>query len=171
MLKQTYEAFHKTGKKVIVILNVGGVIETAPIQDYADAILLAWQPGLEAGNSIVDVLTGQSTPSGKLPMTWPIALDNIPSTKNFPDGFTWREEMLMSPAEICKLPNLGNTRYEEGLNVGYRFFQTANKEVSYPFGFGMSYTNFKYSDAKVQRRGDKYIASVTITNTGNYSGK
>ena len=171
MLRQTYEAFHQRGKKVIVILNVGGTIETAPIQQYADAILLAWQPGLEAGNSIADVLTGNANPSGKLPMTWPIALADHPSTKNFPNGFTWREEMFMSPEEICKLPNLGETRYEEGMNVGYRYFQTENKEVSYPFGYGMSYTEFDYSDAKVQRKGNKYIATVTVTNTGNYPGK
>ena len=171
MLKQTYEAFNKRGKKVIVILNVGGVIETAPIQKYADAILLAWQPGLEAGNSIVDVLTGKSTPSGKLPMTWPVTLTDIPSTKNFPDGFTWREEMMMSHEDINKLPHLGETNYEEGMDVGYRYFQTSNKEVSYPFGFGMSYTDFEYSDAKIQRKGDKYIASVVVKNTGDYPGK
>ena len=171
MLKQTYEAFHNQGKKVIVILNVGGVIETAPIQQYADAILLAWQPGQEAGNSIADVLTGKANPSGKLPMTWPVALADIPSTKNFPDGFNWRDEFVMSREEINSLPHLGETNYEEGMNVGYRYFQTAGKEVSYPFGYGLSYTQFEYSDAKIQKKGDKYIASVVVKNIGDRAGK
>ena len=171
MLKQTYEAFNKQGKKVIVILNVGGVIETAPIQQYADAILLAWQPGLEAGNSIVDVLTGKSYPSGKLPMTWPIALADIPSSKNFPNGFNWRDEFVLSREEINSMPHLGKTLYEEGLHVGYRYFQTEDKAVSYPFGYGLSYTQFEYSDAKIQKKGDKYIASIKVTNTGNNAGK
>ena len=79
--------------------------------------------------------------------------------------------MYMSQEEISKLPNLCETHYEEGMNVGYRYFQTINKEISYPFGFGMSYTDFEYSDAKVQRKGDKYIASVLVKNIGNYQGK
>lgn len=171
MLEQTYKAFHNKGKKVIVILNVGGVIETAPIQKYADAILLAWQPGMEAGNSIADVLIGKSYPSGKLTMTWPIKLTDVPSTKNFPNGFNWRDEIFKKQDDINKIPNLGETRYEEGINVGYRYFQTAGKEVSYPFGFGLGYTKFEYSDAKVQRKGDRYIATVTVKNVGNSKGK
>ena len=171
MLKKTYEAFNKQGKKVIVILNVGGVIETAPIQDYADAILLAWQPGIEAGNSIVDVLTGKSYPSGKLPMTWPVALADVPSSQNFPNGFTWRDEMIFKQEDINKMPHLGETKYDEGLNVGYRYFQSGGKDVSYPFGYGMGYTDFEYSNAKVQKKGNKYIASIVVTNTGEYPGK
>ena len=171
MLKQTYEAFHKQGKKVIVILNVGGVIESAPIQKYADAILLAWQPGMEAGNSIADVLIGKASPSGKLTMTWPVALADVPSIKNFPNGFTWRDEIFIKQADISKMPNLGNTKYEEGLNVGYRYFQTVGKKVAYPFGFGMTYTQFEYSGAEIQKKGDKYMALVTVKNVGKHSGK
>ncbi len=171
MLKQTYNAFHKKGKKVIVILNVGGVIESAEIGQYADAILLAWQPGLEAGNTIVDVLTGKSNPSGKLPMTWPVKLEDVPSTKNFPQGVSWREEIFVPVAELNKMHSVGETRYDEGLNVGYRYFQTFDKKVAYPFGFGMSYTQFEYSDAKVQKSKDGFIATVTVKNIGKRSGK
>lgn len=171
MLKQTYEAFHKKGKKVIVILNVGGVIETAPIQKYSDAILLAWQPGMEAGNSIADVLTGKTSPSGKLTMTWPEALADVPSTKNFPNGFTWRDEIFMKQDEISKMPNLGQTKYEEGLNVGYRYFQTAGKKTSYPFGFGMTYTQFEYSNASVKMKNGLYTATVTVKNIGKNNGR
>jgi beta-glucosidase len=171
MLEQTSKAFHAKGKKVVAILNVGGVIETSPIQKYADAILLAWQPGMEAGNSITDVLTGKSYPSGKLTMTWPVQLTDVPSTKNFPNGFNWRDEIFMKPDQINKLPNVGTTVYEEGLNVGYRYFQTAGKAVSYPFGFGMGYTTFEYSHAKIQKKGKSYIASVIVKNTGDAKGK
>lgn len=171
MLKQTYEAFHKKGKKVIVILNVGGVVETGPIQKYSDAVLLAWQPGMEAGNSIADVLTGKASPSGKLTMTWPEALADVPSTKNFPNGFTWRDEIFSKKEEINKLPHLGETKYEEGLNVGYRYFQTEGKKTAYPFGFGMTYTQFEYSDAVIKLKDGNYTASVTVKNTGKRAGR
>ncbi|KAF2328149.1 glycoside hydrolase family 3 C-terminal domain-containing protein [Flavobacterium ginsenosidimutans] len=171
MLKQTYEAFHKKGKKVIVILNVGGVIETAPVQKYSDAILLAWQPGMEAGNSIADVLTGKTAPSGKLTMTWPEALADVPSTKNFPNGLTWRDEIFVKQDEINKMPNLGETRYDEGLDVGYRYFQTAGKKTAYPFGFGMNYTQFEYANASVKEKNGVYTASVTVKNIGKLSSR
>lgn len=171
MLKGVSEAFRSAGKKVVVILNIGATIETEPIKEYADAILLAWQPGMEAGNSIADVLTGKSYPSGKLTTTFPLALNDVPSTKNFPKDFNWRDDIFMKPADVDALPNLGETKYEEGLNVGYRYFQTAGKMVSYPFGFGLSYTTFEYSKAKIQKKGDKYVATVTVTNTGNRAGK
>ena len=171
MLEKAYTAFHEKGKKVIVILNVGGAVEATPIKKYSDAILLAWQPGMEAGNSIVDVLTGKSYPSGKLSMTWPVKLEDVPSTKNFPNGFNWRSEISMKQDEINRLPHLGTTRYEEGINVGYRYFQTENKPVSYPFGYGMSYTSFEYSNAKIQKKGKGYEATVTVTNTGKHPGK
>ncbi|WP_348822312.1 glycoside hydrolase family 3 C-terminal domain-containing protein [Flavobacterium aestuarii] len=171
MLKQTYEAFHNKGKKVIVILNVGGVIETGPIQKYSDAVLLAWQPGMEAGNSIADVLTGKASPSGKLTMTWPEALADVPSTKNFPNGFTWRDEIFGNKDQINKLPNLGETKYEEGLNIGYRYFQTEGKKTAYPFGFGMTYTQFEYSGAEIKLKDGIYTASITVKNTGKRTGR
>lgn len=171
MLKQTYEAFHNKGKKVIVILNVGGVIETGPIQKYSDAVLLAWQPGMEAGNSIADVLTGKTSPSGKLTMTWPEALADVPSTKNFPNGFTWRDEIFGKKEDNNKLPNIGETKYEEGLNVGYRYFQTEGKKTAYPFGFGMTFTQFEYSGAVIKLKNGVYTASVTVKNTGKRGGR
>lgn len=171
MLRGISEAFHAKGKKVVAILNVGGAIETAPVAKYCDAILLTWQPGLEAGNSVADVLTGASYPSGKLPMTWPVALADVPSTADFPDNFDWRDEMSWGRQKIDATPNLGTTHYNEGLNVGYRYFTTADAPVAYPFGFGMGYTTFGYSDPKIVRKGDKYIATVTVTNTGSRAGR
>ena len=171
MLQKTYEHFHKAGKPVVVILNVGGAVNTEAVKPYADAILLTWQPGMEAGNAIADVLTGKSYPSGKLTVTFPKDIYDVPSTKNFPNEYTFWEDIQLSNEQKKALPHVAETQYEEGMNVGYRYFQTENKEVSYPFGFGLSYTKFEYSNAKLQRKGDGYVASVNVKNIGDKAGK
>ena len=171
MLQRVYDNFHKAGKPVVVILNVGGAVNTESVKPYADAILLTWQPGMEAGNAIADVLTGKAYPSGKLTMTFPKDLNDVPSTKNFPKDYTFWDDMKLNNEQKKAWPHVAETRYEEGMNVGYRYFQTENKEVSYPFGFGLSYTKFEYSNPKLQRKGDGYVASVTVKNVGDKAGK
>lgn len=171
MLENVSEAFHKAGKKMVVILNSGGVIETSSWKGLADAILLAWQPGVEGGNSIIDILTGKINPSGKLTMTWPVDYMDIPSSKNFPYDFfgeSWRKDRrLIYPYD----KNTGYTNYDEGIWVGYRYFSTDNVPVSFPFGFGLSYTTFEYGKAAVKRVGNEYQVSVNVTNTGKAAGK
>ncbi len=171
LIQGVSDAFRKQGKKTVLVINTGGPIETEPLKQYADAILLAWQPGVYAGYSVADVLTGKSYPSGRLPMTWPVHLQDVPSTANFPDNFDWRDDMTMPREEIQKTPNLGETKYEEGINVGYRYFVTDNVDVSYPFGFGLSYTDFEYSAPKITKKGDKYTAQITVKNIGDRAGK
>lgn len=173
-LKNVTEAFHAAGKKVIVLLNTGGVIETASWKDWADAIVLPWQPGVEAGHAVVDVLTGRCNPSGKLPMTWPVAYNDIPSSKNFPSNFegnSWRKGPVRDAFDPNKR-NEGYTEYEEGIWVGYRHFSTFGVPVSFPFGYGLSYTTFDYSKpvVKAGKKGT-FTASVTVTNTGKAAGK
>ncbi|MBQ6287500.1 MAG: glycoside hydrolase family 3 C-terminal domain-containing protein [Bacteroidales bacterium] len=174
LLKNVSEAFHARGKKVIVILNTGGVIETASWKDLADAIVLPWQPGVEGGNTIADILTGKVNPSGKLTMTWPVEYMDIPSSKNFPydfEGNSWKAGPVRDSFDPNKR-NIGFTEYEEGIWVGYRYFSTYKIPVSFPFGYGLSYTTFSYSEPKV-RLGKKGLweASVKVTNTGSVSGK
>ena len=171
MLKNTYEAFHQQGKPVVVILNVGGAVNTEDVKPFADAILLAWQPGMEAGNSIADVLTGKANPSGKLTVTFPCDIEDVPANKNFPRDITFWDEFKMNDEMKKATPNVAETRYEEGLNVGYRYYQTEGKSVSYPFGYGLSYTTFEYSKPKVSKKGKEYVAAITVKNTGSVAGK
>ena len=165
-------AFHKAGKKVLVVLNVGGTMETASWKNTPDAILLPWQCGQEIGNSIADIISGRLSPSGKLPMTWPISLDDIYSTRNFPLNVKVKMSDMMNAGENAKeQKNIGYTNYEEDIYVGYRYFDSFDKEVSYPFGYGLSYTTFDYSNATASVDGDKVTVQVTVKNTGSYSGK
>ena len=170
LLKSVTNAFHAAGKKVVVVLNIGGVIETASWKNIPDAILLAWQAGQEGGNSVTDILSGKESPSGKLSMTFPVNLMDHGSSANFPidaDAGVYFME---------KRPNLGvkdvdETKYEEGIYVGYRWFDKQNIPVSYPFGYGLSYTTFGYSDATASLSGDVVKVSVKVTNTGSVAGK
>ena len=156
--------FHQAGKKVIVVLNIGGVIETASWKNLVDAIVLPWSPGQEGANAVADVISGKVNPSGKLPMTFPLAYFDTPSSLNFPYERT---------AGVSRQPrrNVDFTEYKEGIWVGYRYFDTAGKGVSYPFGFGLSYTDFAYSKPVVKIAKDGITASITVTNTGKLAGK
>jgi len=158
MINSVSDAFHAEGKKVIVILNIGGVIETATWKDKVDAILLAWQAGQEGGNSVADVFSGVKNPSGKLTMTFPVDYHNHPSAENFP-GFPAHD-----PSEVF---------YKEGIYVGYRYFNTFGIKSSYEFGFGKSYTTFEYSDLKLSESTfeDEIEVSVKVKNTGEVTGK
>lgn len=170
MIFRVSDAFHAAGKKVIVIINSGSVMETASWRDRVDAILVAWQPGQEGGNSVADVLTGKENPSGKLTMTWPIAATDHPSTANFPqeyDMYTFRNmEGWGTP-----IKGVDYTNHDEDIYVGYRYFDTFNKEVAYPFGYGLSYTTFAYSKPVVKQSGNMIEVSVTVKNTGSVAGK
>jgi beta-glucosidase len=169
------EAFHKAGKKVIVILNIGGVIETASWKSKPDAILLAGQAGQEGGNSVADALSGKVNPSGKLTDTYPVRFEDHWSSKNFPvPGSENKFDMSMIlPSGKAKneIRNVDFTVYEEGIYVGYRYFEKFQVPVSYPFGFGMSYTTFVYSDAKLSENNGEYSVTLTVKNTGKFAGK
>ena len=167
LITDVCNAFHLANKRVIVVLNMGNVIETASWKSMPDAILLAWQPGQEGGYSVADVLTGKAYPSGKLTMTWPNNLIDLPSSASYPN---------VRPAAPRgrgnnKVEFQDYTKHTEGINVGYRYFTTTKEAVSYPFGFGLSYTSFKYSKPVVKATKDGLTASITITNTGKRAGK
>ena len=170
LIEQVCDVYHKAGKQVVVLLNIGGVIETATWKELPDAILCAWQAGQEGGNSVVDVLSGKQSPSGKFTMTWPIKFTDAYSSKNFPIDQDPRIDM-MNQGQKGNVKNVDYTDYEEDIYVGYRYFDSFEVPVSYPFGYGLSYTTFDYSDAKITEKGDAYEISVTVKNTGKLEGK
>lgn len=184
LIKQVAEAYHAAGKKVIVILNICSPVETASWKNTVDAVICAFQPGQEVGNSVADVLTGKVNPSGHLPMTFAVKYGDAPSDANFPYDYEFKmpsfamgsgmnfeskEKKEEKPKEAVR--NVDYTNYEEGIYVGYRYFDTFSKEVSYPFGHGLSYTTFSFDVVSSGINGDKCEMKVSVKNTGNCAGK
>ena len=148
------KAFRAAGKPVVVVLNMGNIIDMK-WDTQADAILHAWLPGQEGGNAIADVLSGKANPSGRLPMTVAYNYTDYPSSANFPssDGVD------------------GSVDYDEDIFVGYRGFEASATAPAYPFGFGLSYTDFTYSNLNATRNGDSITLSVDVANSGKKAGK
>lgn len=174
------KAYQAAGKKAIVILNIGGVIETASWKNTPDAILLAWQAGQEGGNTVADVLSGKVNPSGRLTMTFPVRYMDAASSSNFPVDPPKTDSglahiMLMGGGGDEKksepVRNVDYTIYEEDIYVGYRYFDTYKKEVSYPFGYGLSYTTFEYSNAQLKSDAEAFTVTIDVKNTGEVNGK
>ncbi len=154
-LKRICSAFHAQKKKVVMLLNMGCVIQMAEWNDLPDAILHIWLPGQEAGNSVADVLNGTCNPSGKLPMTFAINYKDYPSASNYP----------VSTADSTEV------HYTEDVYVGYRHFDTHHIKPLYPFGYGLSYTTFGYQNLNVTENGGEYTVKVDISNTGSRAGR
>ena len=192
MLQELADVYHVAGKKLVVVLNIGGVIETASWKQIPDAILLAWTPGQEGGYAVADVLSGAANPSGKLPMTFPVNYFDIPSSFHFPYNYNGEASLntfaasedpdpdedtkalaaLFGYGPAARKANIDYTEYSEGIWVGYRYFNTAHKNVSYPFGYGLSYTSFTYSNPTVKVGADGTVtAKITVKNTGKVAGK
>lgn len=156
LLNRLSEAYRKVGKKLLVVLNVPSAMDTS-WSDKADAILVSWYGGQEGGNAVADVLTGAVNPSGKLAQTFPKKYSDVASAESF---FGLPKE---KPVDIS---------YTEGIYVGYRYFDRFNVEPAYPFGFGLSYTEFNYSDLQLNTKkfNNKLTVNVKVTNTGNVAG-
>jgi beta-glucosidase len=170
LIKTVANAFHAQHKKVVVVVNTGGVIDVAEWRDDADAILMAWQPGLEGGNAIADILSGKVNPSGKLATTFPVAYQDVPSAKSFP-GKEFPEQAVTGMMGMKQVP--AEVTYEEGIYVGYRYYNTFKVKPAYEFGYGLSYTNFTYSDLTLSSASfnGKLTATITVTNSGKVAGK
>ena len=181
LLKDVTAAYHKAGKQAIVILNIPGPVEVESWKDIPDAILCIYQGGEQLGNWVADVLKGAVTPSGKLTVTFAKDVMDYPSSKNFPvvkealsisgmmagaRRFEKKDKMTVDGER-----NKDYTIYEEGVYVGYRYFDSFNVPVTYPFGYGLSYTTFEYSDATLSQDGNDFTVKVKVTNTGQYAGK
>lgn len=162
-------AFHAKNKKVVVVLNIGSPIETASWKALPDAILLAWQGGQEAGNSVADILSGKVNPSGKLPCTFPLKYADVPGSSKFPGSGKVATGML--GAMVTR--NAAEIFYEEGIYVGYRYYETFKVQSSYEFGFGLSFTTFDYGNLQLSSPTFEGNTTVTvdIQNTGKHAGK
>ena len=169
LLRDVCDSFHAKGKKVAVVVNVGGVVETASWKHMPDAILLAWHPGQEGGNSVADVLTGKVNPSGRLAATFPDRYFDDPSSTNFPYDYD-------RPSDTRRFAKkdrstLDWTGYGEGIYVGYRYYSTFGRHVSYPFGYGLSYTEFEQTEPSVRVAADSVFFSIRVKNVGRTAGK
>lgn len=160
MIKKTSEAFHKLGKRVIVLLNVAHPVETDNWDDYVDAILYIGLPGTYGATAVTDILTGKVNPSGKLVDTWPKKYEYAPTYGNMP------------------APDATEITYTEDIFVGYRYYDLHPDKVKYPFGYGLSYTTFKYTSIELSKdvfnlaNEDETIeVKVTVRNTGKVPGK
>ena len=171
MVQTVTRAFHAAGKKVIVVLNIGGVIETASWKNLPDAILCAWQAGQEGGNSVADVLKGNASPSGKLTMTFPLSFADAASSKNFPVDMNASIDLVNKGERKHDVKNVDYTNYEEDIYVGYRYFDSFGKNVSYPFGYGLSYTTFEYTNPAIMSENGTHTVTVNVKNIGKCAGK
>lgn len=122
------------------------------------------------GNSVVDILSGKANPSGKLTMTFPIKYEDHASSANFPKDKKVDFELSNSGLKD-KLKDVDYTRYDEGIYVGYRHFDTKNIAASYPFGYGLSYTKFAYSNPAITEKNGVYTIQVTVENAGQVAGR
>jgi beta-glucosidase len=139
----------EASERVVVVLSNGGVVSVADWEDDADAVLEGWLLGQAGGAAVADVLTGAVSPSGRLTETVPLRLSDHASYLSFPGAH-------------------GRSVYGEGVFVGYRYFDTLDRPVAYPFGHGLAYTEFTYSDLEVTADGDdSWRVALTVTNTGD----
>jgi beta-glucosidase len=179
LIKTVCTAFHSKGKKAIVILNIGGVIETESWRGLPDSILLAWQGGQESGNSIADVISGNVSPSGKLASTFPMRYEDVPSSKNFPGKvIDSGETKANAPAGTDGMtaflnPKPSRVVYEEGIYIGYRYYESFDVKPAYEFGFGLSYTAFEYGKLTLssQSFSGEIAANLEVKNTGKMAGR
>ncbi len=151
-----FEAVERSAiKQVVVVLNVAGICDLRFLNEFSKikAALLAFLPGMEGGRAIIDVLCGDVNPSGKLADTVACSYDDYPSAANF------NQDEL-------------ETHYTEGIFVGYRYFETfAKDKVLYPFGFGLSYTEYAYENCALSRSDDVVTASADVRNVGSRAGR
>lgn len=153
-LENISRVFREYNKPVIVLLNMGSIIEMKSWNKIPDAVLHIWLPGQEAGNAVADVLTGKASPSGRLPMTIAEKYEDYGAATNFPHS-----------------ENKATVYYTDDIFVGYRHFDNSEIEPLYPFGYGLGYTQFDYSEPIINIRDDgKAEIEIDVVNSGTYNG-
>lgn len=140
---------NRSFKKFMLVLNVGGPIDLTPVQEVGNILILS-QLGVQTGSVLCDIVLGRTNPSGKLTTTWT----------------GWQEYPM-----VGDFGEINETRYKEGIYVGYRYFDTVGRRAMYPFGYGASYTTFDITRPKAEIDGDEVSVSVSVKNTGAFKGK
>ena len=135
--------------RFMLVLNTGGVVDLTPVRDVKNILILS-QLGVETGNILADIILGKSQPSGKLTTTWD----------------TWEHY-----PEMIDFGSINNTRYKEGIFVGYRYFDSVGEDVLFPFGFGLTYTEFELTHEDISLQKDMVTVNATVKNTGDHPGK
>ena len=174
---QLAEALAKTGKRMVTVIVAGGPVDVSTVDGLSGALLVSWFNGSMGGQALAEVLTGKISPSGKLPMSWPRKLDDVPAyalgtypqrMENNPQGDIfvglqnnrsndWRQQLVAEYAE-------------EGL-VGYRWYDRKNVGVAYPFGYGLSYAQFQYADLELKPAGEDIDVTFTLTNSSDMAAE
>ena len=145
-------------KNVVVVLNGGGAIEMASWMNDVKAILMAWYPGQQGGLAISEIITGKISPSGKLPISIEAKIEDNPCSANYHENVDRIRSKEINPHS--------RVEYREGLFVGYRGYEKSGVKPLFPFGFGLSYTTFEYSNLDIKAEGKEFVVSFDIKNTG-----
>ena len=148
----------KHNKNVVVVLNGGGAIEMAPWINDVKAVLMAWYPGQQGGLAISEIITGKISPSGKLPISIEAKLEDNPCYANYHENVDRIRSKEINPHS--------RVEYREGIFMGYRGYEKNGVKPLFPFGYGLSYTNFAYSNLNIEAEGKEFVVSFDIKNTG-----
>lgn len=152
----------KYNKNVVVVLNGGGAIEMASWMNDVKAVLMAWYPGQQGGQAIAEIITGKVNPSGKLPCSFEARWEDNPCYASYHENV----DRIRDP----KINPYSRVEYREGLFMGYRGYDKTGVKPLFPFGFGLSYTTFAYSDLKIAQDGEEFVVTYTVKNTGKVAG-
>jgi beta-glucosidase len=164
-------ALAKANKRLITVIVSGGPVDISTVNDVSNALLASWFNGSMGGQALAEVLTGQVSPSGKLPMSWPKKLEDVPAyaTNTYPQNIERNDQ---GDIFVDITQNRSNDRrqqlianYAEEDLVGYRWYDCKGVEVAYPFGYGLSYAKFDYSDLKVVPTLEGFDISFALTNS------
>lgn len=157
----------KLNKRTVVVVNSGSGIEM-DWNDQAAAVVWAYFPGQYGGTAVAEILAGQVNPSGKLPYTIERRFSDSPAFGYIPEGASWGQKKINAVDK--SLPNCPPVEYKEGIFIGYRWYDRNHLDVRYPFGHGLSYTTFEYSNLSLQVGPTGIVVNAMIKNTGNVSG-
>jgi beta-glucosidase len=152
----------KHNKNVVVVLNGGGAIEMASWIGDVKAVLMAWYPGQQGGQAIAEIITGKVNPSGKLPCSFEAKWEDNPCYASYHENV----DRIRDP----KINPYSRVEYREGLFMGYRGYDKSGVKPLFPFGFGLSYTTFEYSDLQIAQDGAEFVVSYNVKNTGKKAG-